>query len=354
MAKTRLPLFARLLFHLSCAQSFKVSVDTSRVLRTVDKKFLSIAIESHVVAERWKNFDFHDPGVKAMASALAPAYMRLGGTAADLLIFRPDADISNASLIPSWPGKKRGDPACWSATDQQGRGVCEKLNEFYKRPRSNFTMNGCDWDLLRNFTSGAGLDLLFDGNSVLTKPNSHKWDPGNFRQVLKYAARVGGKGLAFELGNEPNSLKNHLNVTLPATRLARSFKKVKGMLASSPAFSSSPLVGPDVNAIRKCTSRRLRTKKGRKKPCKALRYLAKFMRSGGGSVVDAVTWHYYYLNGHVATLKDFLSIEHLTAFRRNCRLVRGLLKRKGFASKPIWLGEAGSAYGGGARGISDR
>ena len=40
------------------------------------------------MAEKWKNFDFDSKRVLKMAQALSPAYLRLGGTAADLLYFK--------------------------------------------------------------------------------------------------------------------------------------------------------------------------------------------------------------------------------------------------------------------------
>ena len=66
----------------------RLSIDVFTKVAQVDPKFLSVAIDSHVVAERWKNFDFHSDRVLNMAKALAPSYLRLGGTAADLLTFK--------------------------------------------------------------------------------------------------------------------------------------------------------------------------------------------------------------------------------------------------------------------------
>ena len=66
----------------------RLSIDVFTKVAQVDPKFLSVAIDSHVVAERWKNFDFYSNRVLNMAKALAPSYLRLGGTAADLLTFK--------------------------------------------------------------------------------------------------------------------------------------------------------------------------------------------------------------------------------------------------------------------------
>ena len=44
------------------------------------------------------NFDFHSRAVLSMAKALAPAYLRVGGTAADLLIFREKGSGRNGKF----------------------------------------------------------------------------------------------------------------------------------------------------------------------------------------------------------------------------------------------------------------
>ena len=71
------------------------------------------------------------------------------------------------------------------------------------------------------------------------------------------------------------------------------------------------------------------------------------------SVLDALTWHHYYLNGHTATLQDFLDVQPLDYLPRMFLTVQQFLKKKNI-SRPLWLGETSSAYGGGAHGLSDR
>ena len=71
------------------------------------------------------------------------------------------------------------------------------------------------------------------------------------------------------------------------------------------------------------------------------------------SVLDALTWHHYYLNGHTATLEDFLDVQHLDYFPKMVKTVGTFLQQNDI-QKPLWLGETSSAYGGGAKGISDR
>ena len=71
------------------------------------------------------------------------------------------------------------------------------------------------------------------------------------------------------------------------------------------------------------------------------------------SVLDALTWHHYYLNGHTATLQDFLDVQPLDYLPKMFRTVQKFLMKKRIV-KPLWLGETSSAYGGGAHGLSDR
>ena len=57
-------------------RSVVLKLSELRKVGTVDEKYLSFAIDSHVIAERWKNLDFDSARVKEMARALSPAYIR--------------------------------------------------------------------------------------------------------------------------------------------------------------------------------------------------------------------------------------------------------------------------------------
>jgi heparanase 1 len=69
--------------------------------------------------------------------------------------------------------------------------------------------------------------------------------------------------------------------------------------------------------------------------------------------LDALTWHHYYLNGHLATLNDFLDPKVLNYLPKMFETVNFFLSKHEI-KKPLWLGETSSAYGGGATGLSDR
>ena len=91
---------------------------------------------------------------------------------------------------------------------------------------------------------------------------------------------------------------------------------------------------------------------------KALKYLGHVyagsrQKSTKSSVLDAITWHHYYMNGHIAELEDFLDITKLNYFPKMIDTVGNFLKKRKI-DKPLWLGETSSAYGSGAPGLSDR
>ncbi len=297
-----------------------------------------MAIDSNVVAERWRNLDFSDPGVRSMASALAPAYVRLGGTAADLLIF------------DSGGGGGGGPPTSHDFEDSCG---CD--DDFLgRKKRVNFTMSSSDWDYIAGFSAAVGWKLLFDAN-VLLRTAKDKWDPDNLSSLLRYSSekRRRFSDVAWELGNEPNSLHHQLNVTLSPTRLGRDFATLRHLLNSFPAYANSTMVGPDVNHLEKCVDPQ--SGKRRRRKCKALRYLEKVVTSSGARTLDALTWHQYYLDGHSAKLADFLRPEPLEQFERTLRVVDGFVRKElKLGGVPLWLGETGSAFGGGAKGLSDR
>ena len=265
---------------------------------SVSERFLSVAIDSHVVAERWKNFDFHSEKVRNMASALSPAYLRLGGTAADLLTFDPQAHLHDDG---NYFEDKKGDKhelkhnsegnRFWCATSMNGSAENENLNNLYKH-KKKFVMTGEDFDNLYNFSEAVGWTLLFDLNVLKRKGKS--WNSNNAKKILEYAVKKEFTNIHWEMGNEPNSLKHHFNVSLPARQLGKDFWSLKQLLKIYPMFENSTLVGPDINGLRKCF---LWTKR-----CKALTYL-KNVLSTSGNVLDAITWHVYSVDGHTANLR---------------------------------------------------
>lgn len=115
-------------------------------------------------------------------------------------------------------------------------------------------------------------------------------------------------------------------------------------------YKNALLVGPDIN--------QLRAQNKEAKVQKALKYLRNVYqrserRANNQSSLDALTWHHYYLDGHTATLQDFLDPKYLDYLPKMIDTVNYFLAQSKIR-KPLWLGETSSAYGGGAHGLSDK
>ncbi len=201
---------------------------------------LQVAIDSGLVAERWGHFDFHSPAVASMSRALAPAYLRLGGNAADLLVFDPEGVERNSDL---WRNE----------TALSNRENLADLFQAEKHKNATFYMTGDDWKNFNGLASKAGWKVLFDVNVLLRKKGQPSaWDETNARKLLAFSAQSGFTDLAFELGNEPNGFRHEFNVTLPPAWLGKDFTRLRRLLDSFPEFKGSTLVGPDINQVYNC------------------------------------------------------------------------------------------------------
>ncbi len=286
-----------------------------------------MAIDSSVVSRKWMNFDFNSPAIQSMAKALSPAFFRLGGTAADLVIFKLDTEDEYDD-----------------GQNAHGSGFAIPGDDFcVKPPRHNFTMSARDWVLVNHFSESVGWHFLFDINVLLRK--GLNWDSSNISPLLEFSSKQGFVNITWELGNEPNSLHHQLNFSLPGSQLGRDFAALRLVLNRFPLYRNSMIVGPDINHVGGC-------RPGQKTLCKALRYLDKVLTSSEG-VIGPVTYHQYYLDGHIATIKDFLSVQTLSEFESEIEVMREFLSER-HLKNDLWLGETSSAYGGGAKGLSDR
>ena len=269
-----------------------------------------------------------------MAKALSPAYMRLGGTAADLMVFDG----------PAMRAPKTEETSCYHVVSKQheNKYKCEDLNALYRK--GNFTLTKDDWLDLNEFCDKVNMELLFDFN-LMRRDAKGNWDPSNAEHLLKFTEESNvTKNMAFELGNEPNSLWHSLHFNITGSQMGRDYRILKKLLRSHKSFKNSKLLGPDLNAVRKCDA------KG--KHCKALKFLGKFLRKAN-KVVDAVTWHHYYLDGHKSKGLDFINPRVMDNFQAQVDIIADYLKKMR-VNPDIWLGETGSSYGGGTPMASDR
>jgi heparanase 1 len=302
--------------------TYSINVDLTSSLHAVEARFLSVTIDTYSVRIRWKEFDFQSPRLMNLAAALTPCDVRFGGTYADFLIFDPDGEESNLgeldkSVLES--GYK------YDSGFLGGGGQIEQFN-----------MTGQHWDIVTDFISNVGWDLLFDFNVLLWKDGL--WDPSNAELLLNYSAARGVDIPYFQLGNEPNAFHHNFNVTITPETLTGDFEILKNLISKYPQYKTSKLYGPDVTNLNVRHT--------------GLRYLYQFVESGAYNYISGITLHHYYFGSDTAEPEDFLNTTIMDSFKMELSLALQIVK---ISPRPlsILLTETSSSFGGGATGLSD-
>ncbi|KAL9982311.1 hypothetical protein ACROYT_G004338 [Oculina patagonica] len=233
----------------------------------------------------------------ALTKALSPAYVRIGGLPSNFVNFQFNEE--------------------------------ERSSPFGKL---TIHITGKDLDRINQIAKNAGWQVVF-ALSAFRRSMDGSWDPSNSFRIVKYAADKGYK-FGWELGNEPNHLKN-FNANIPPEQLAEDFRTLKEHLSSIPGVKNF-LVGPDVTQPRG----------------NAMGYLKGFLEKGH-SCIDAVTWHHYYVKALDACLPQFIEPQTLDTLRQDLDEADAVINQVA-PNLSKWLGETAGASGGGVKGISDR
>jgi len=312
----------------------QVSIDTSTPVNTVSKEYISFAIDSsQVVGGKWWNptaggtemgsgtvhaptFNFDQPQLDKMVQALAPAYLRIGGSEADKIYYSMQ---DTSDFQPNAP------------------------------PGYKSVMTAKQWDNVNAFASRNGLKLVFTLNAG---PSSRKsdgsWDGTNAAELLKYTAEHNYKVDLWELGNELNIFwfvhgvkaqvpPQQYDKDLAAARaLVKQYMPSSGFAGQGSAFW--PLLGEPLNLF--------------------YGYMPQYLERSNGKI-DLVSWHYYpqqSRRGPIAVRRAFPS---RLLDPKNLDEGKPWAKKKkkwrdSYApGKPVWLGETGNAQFGGEPGLSD-
>jgi heparanase 1 len=306
--------------------ALQLSLDDPRPAAEVEERFLSFAIDTAQVVggEFWappgsgegllkthtvRRYDFERPRLRNLASALAPAYLRIGGTAADWTVYRMD-DASASAPLPKG--------ARWALT----------------RPR---------WDEVNQFARDMNFRLMFTLNAGPgARDAGGRWDPQSARPLIRYSQERGYPVDVWELGNELNAFpvvhRSWLSVDRYVDDLAQARALLDGIGTSARLAGLSSSFWPVMGEWRAFTEPVLR-------------------RAGG--LLDIVTWHYYPTQSArcpIATRRARAGVlpdaRHLADVDRWAELV-GRSARAHAPRAAVWLGETGSAQCGGEQGFSN-
>ncbi|XP_031561246.1 heparanase-like [Actinia tenebrosa] len=300
--------------------AFAVEIVTTEAFRVVDKRFLSVAIDTHILEIHWKCFNFSSVRLFTLAKGLQPAYLRIGGSGQDFLFY--DGEVHKMNGVDHAVQSRE-------CKDEQGRNI-----NGQKKKGINFTINSDDLDNIHEISEKAGWDIVF-GLNLLLRSDDGSWNSSNPLEIMRYAAK-NGYNFAWELGNEPNNLGQY-GTPITAEQDAMAFLTLRQILNDEPELGRM-LIGPDVDRIWE-------------QP-KAREYLNQFLLLAPDTV-DAISWHQYYVNGRTSTAKDFYDVQILDTMLDQLNDFNDIVTVRAPQTK-AWIGETSSAWGGGAEGLSDR
>jgi heparanase 1 len=306
----------------------EVTIDTSAPVTTIDKRYLSVAVDTaQVVGGEWWSssgemelmgqervpvYDFSRPRLRALAAALAPAFLRIGGSDADRIYYDMSAE----------PLQEAPDGYNFVLTAKQLDGVFEFADTL-------------GYDVAFTLSSGLGPDV---------RDETGAWIPDMTEDLVSYVASKDYAVSLWELGNEWNQHFVDLGDGFEAEQVIADFATARALLDE---YFDDFLFGgisssywPSVGEI-------------------APLY-PDFISMGGADSVDVITWHYYpqqSQRGPVATdpwapglLLDPKRLDIALKWYDDIADHRD----EHAPEIPIWLGETGHAQYGGQPGSSDR
>ena len=304
-----------------------VSVDTDAVVANVDERYLSFAVDvAQVVGglfwsadpvaqligqEEVPVYDFSRPRLRALARELAPAFLRIGGSDADRVIY----DMSETPIEEAPEGFE------FVLTAAQVEGVFEFAEAL-------------ELDVMFTLSAGTGV-----------RDESGNWTPDMARELLSYVTENEYDVTLWELGNEWDRFFVILGFPVTPEQAVTDFAAVRLLLDD---FYDDFRLGGTSSAYWPSLG-------------ELIPMYTEFMTLGGGDSLDVVTWHYYPQQSERggAIRSDpyepglLLQPERLDIALEWAAEVEEFRDRHA-PGTPIWLGESGHAQFGGQPGASDR
>jgi hypothetical protein len=303
----------------------RLDVDLARPVAEVDERFLSFAVDTAQVVGGafWAPpgtgqglletravpaYDFARPRLRALAGALAPAYLRIGGTDADRTVYRMGEDGGGAP-----PAGAR-----WVLTRER-------------------------WDQVNEFASTLGLRIMFTLNAGPSARDADgAWDPESARGLVAYSQRRGYPIDVWELGNEINLFPLAHLTWLGPERYGDDVELARRLLDDLHAPGRLAGVGSAFWPV---------LGEGRS--------FSEVALGRAGRFLDVVTWHYYPQQSQrcpLATRRAAagrpLDADELAEVERWAARMEEAARAHA-PSAAVWLGETGSAQCGGEPGLSD-
>ena len=305
----------------------ELRIDLSATVATVDERFLSVAVDTaQVVGGRfWSEeagveiigqevvpeYDFSRPRLRALAKELAPAFLRIGGTDADRVIY----DMSENPIDEAPEGFE------FVLTAAQLDGVFEFAESL-------------DYQVMFTLSAGEG-----------TRDAEGDWTPTMARELLEYVFSQQYEVTLWELGNEWDTYFVNLGFPAPPEQLVRDFAAARLLLEE---FYDDFMFGGISSAYWPSLG-------------EITRVYPDFLAMGGSALIDVITLHYYpQQSERVGALRSdpwerelLLDPEKLDIVVKWADEIAGYRDMHA-PGTPIWLGESGHAQYGGQPNSSDK
>ena len=307
----------------------QLTIDTSAPAATIDERYLSFAVDTAQVVgglfwsaepvaqligqERVPVYDFSRPRLRALAAELAPAFLRIGGSDADRVLYDMSANPIDEDQIPE--GFE------FVLTAEQVDGVFEFAEAL-------------DFSVMFTLSAGPGV-----------RDEQGDWTPDMARVLLDYVSSNEYDVTLWELGNEWDRFPIILGVPATPEMAVREFAAARTLLED---FYDDFMLGGTSSAYWPSIG-------------ELIPMYGPFMELGGGDSLEVITWHYYPTQSErggvlrtdpwepgIVLLPEQLDIalkwaDEVASYRD--------MHAPGM---PIWLGESGHAQFGGQPGASDR
>lgn len=254
-------------------------------------------------------YEFGRPRLRRLAGEFSPALLRVGGTAADYVLY----DLGEAPVaVPPAPFK--------------------------------LVMTRSIWEGIASFARDLDLEILFTLNAGPgARDASLAWTADNARTFVDFVSARGDPVTVWELGNEINGFPIEHFIRIDGEQYARDVAVARALIdehapgakLAGPASAYWPPIG------------------------EAFPVMPRFL-AAGGVLVDVVTWHFYPQQSKrcpIATRPAaptvMLDPDNLAAVDRWAEQIEGQVASAAPQAE-VWLGETGNAQCGGEPGVSDR
>ena len=228
MRQTHLALLLCAAVAAASAQVVTVAVNDVAPLQTLDELYQGFNIDS---GSLYNGIALGDDVLVQLTRNLAPAQLRIGGSASDSVWYCPDAP----------DGATRGptpDPLAPNYGTLSAPGYTGYVPEAT-------VVNNNLWRSITGFAAASGTSLLWDLNAVDFRTQAGAWDPAlNASALFAFTAAEGLNVAAWELGNEPDIWSKHFGMTVTGTQLAADLRTLQASLLQ--AGLSTALAGPSL------------------------------------------------------------------------------------------------------------